>query len=567
MPASATFLDVCQAQIELLVEGAEATLGIVYVTGDDADPEGSPLVPVWVYPESAQPWTTVAWWARSPTSQPLLPSPDPRTLSANPPSPSPSRDAASGGIPLVAPTSELSTPLPSPPAPSPPAPPSDAVAPIALADAVADASSPQYPDQHLDQLDQHPDVDPGAEPAAAFPAAASLPGTDVTSLPLVHQELAAALRLAQFGPYQVVLPLVRDGLVLGLLAVGRQEPWTAIARSQVETVARTLAATALMDRRHRWLERLYHHHQTQRHQQQEQLHNLLHQFRNPLTAIRTFGKLVLRRLQPGAREQTMAEGILRESERLQALLEQFGYVVDWDRDDHAVPPSPQRVLNLLPAAESAPGPLLLPGAANAANPPTRAANPPTQPACSLAETLDQAIASTQAIAREKSITVTVHLPETLPPVRATPALLQEVASNLMDNAVKYTPAGGQVQIVAAVGMPQPERGAPQGDRPWVVWAVSDTGYGIPAADLERVFERRYRGIQAETDIPGTGLGLAIAQQAIQSMGGNIRAFSPAIPLADLLQPDPAVPQRPAPSPTQGSTFALWLLPADSTHVA
>jgi signal transduction histidine kinase len=381
-------------------------------------------------------------------------------------------------------------------------------------------------------------------------AAASLVGGDVTALPLVNQELTAALRLAQFGPYQVVLPLVRDGLVLGLLAVGRQKPWTAIARTQVETVARTLAATALMDRRHRWLERLYHHHQTQRHQQQEQLHDLLHQFRNPLTAIRTFGKLVLRRLQPGAREQTMAEGIVRESERLQALLEQFGYVVDWDRD-HLLPAPPLRSRDLLPAAESTPVPLLLSGATQTA----------TAQVCPLADTLEQAIASTQAIAREKSITVTVHLPATLPPVQATPALLQEVASNLMDNAVKYTPAGGQVQIAAAEGMPHPAGGAPRDDCPWVVLVVSDTGYGIPAADLERVFERRYRGIQAETEIPGTGLGLAIAQQSIQAMGGTIRAFSPAIALADLLQPDPQPPQLPAPSPAQGSTFALWLLPA------
>jgi signal transduction histidine kinase len=58
--------------------------------------------------------------------------------------------------------------------------------------------------------------------------------------------------------------------------------------------------------------------------------------------------------------------------------------------------------------------------------------------------------------------------------------------------------------------------------------ISDSGCGIPAQDLERVFERSYRGVQAQTEIPGTGLGLAIAQNLITQMDGSIQAFSPAL---------------------------------------
>jgi signal transduction histidine kinase len=58
--------------------------------------------------------------------------------------------------------------------------------------------------------------------------------------------------------------------------------------------------------------------------------------------------------------------------------------------------------------------------------------------------------------------------------------------------------------------------------------ISDSGCGIPAQDLERIFERSYRGVQANTEIPGTGLGLAIAHDLITQMGGSIEAFSPAL---------------------------------------
>ena len=57
--------------------------------------------------------------------------------------------------------------------------------------------------------------------------------------------------------------------------------------------------------------------------QQDLLDSLLHQFRNPLTALRTFGKLLMKRLQPGDKNREVATSIVRESERLQELLQKF----------------------------------------------------------------------------------------------------------------------------------------------------------------------------------------------------------------------------------------------------
>jgi signal transduction histidine kinase len=85
--------------------------------------------------------------------------------------------------------------------------------------------------------------------------------------------------------------------------------------------------------------------------------------------------------------------------------------------------------------------------------------------------------------------------------------LRVMLNNLVDNALRYIPAGGQVDVAVW----------PEEDQ--VVLTVSDTGPGIPEAERERVFDRFYRLAQA--DIPGSGLGLAIVRQVAESHGGTI----------------------------------------------
>jgi two-component system phosphate regulon sensor histidine kinase PhoR len=114
--------------------------------------------------------------------------------------------------------------------------------------------------------------------------------------------------------------------------------------------------------------------------------------------------------------------------------------------------------------------------------------------------------------------------ETLPPVMADAARIQQVAVNLLHNAIKFTPEGGQVTIGAA------QRGQE------VEFFVRDTGIGIASDDLPRIFERFYKVDRARSS-SGTGLGLAIARHLIEAHRGRIWAES---------------------EPDQGSTFTFTL---------
>ncbi|MGB6295517.1 MAG: ATP-binding protein, partial [Rivularia sp. (in: cyanobacteria)] len=101
-------------------------------------------------------------------------------------------------------------------------------------------------------------------------------------------------------------------------------------------------------------------------------------------------------------------------------------------------------------------------------------------------------------------------------VKGNPQALREVLSNIVDNALKYTPAGGKILIESV-----------QDKANFVGIAISDNGPGIPQKDLEHLGERGYRGVQAQTEIPGSGLGLTIAKQLIEQMQGEMEVFSPA----------------------------------------
>jgi signal transduction histidine kinase len=93
--------------------------------------------------------------------------------------------------------------------------------------------------------------------------------------------------------------------------------------------------------------------------------------------------------------------------------------------------------------------------------------------------------------------------------------LWQVVNNLIDNALKFTPAGGKVDVSL--------RADEAAGR--AVLAVRDTGVGIAAADLPRVFDRFYRGDRSRHGAQGTGLGLSICQALVQAHQGTVRAES------------------------------------------
>ncbi|MBC6472618.1 MAG: GAF domain-containing sensor histidine kinase [Hormoscilla sp. GM102CHS1] len=329
--------------------------------------------------------------------------------------------------------------------------------------------------------------------------------------------------------HQLVLPLMHEGAVMGLLVTARSDrAWNQREQKQIAQIANTVALACILDQRYQWLKEQGLQSRLTMAQQQDVLDNLLHQFRNPLTALRTFGKLLLKRLLPEDSNRTVAQSIVRESDRLQFLLQQFDAaldIVDVETDDvldsdfsgrpQTVAQKEARPVGLLPASNSL------------------GSRDLTLESYSVAAILAPLLASAEAIAQERQLGLHVEIPQEMPPVQADIQGLREVLSNIIDNALKYTPAGGDLYVRVGV--------QPQGDK--VLIAVSDTGPGIPPSDRPHVFERNYRGVQEETEIFGTGLGLAIASELVSQMQGEMQVFSPA------LYPEGSV---------RGTTFIVWL---------
>jgi two-component system phosphate regulon sensor histidine kinase PhoR len=114
----------------------------------------------------------------------------------------------------------------------------------------------------------------------------------------------------------------------------------------------------------------------------------------------------------------------------------------------------------------------------------------------------------------KGVTLDVTVAADVPVIRADPLRLDQIFSNLLDNALKYTPAGGCIAIQAAC----------EGDQ--VVLCVEDNGAGIPPQDLPHIFERFYRADKARSrEMGGTGLGLSIVKHIAQAHGGSAEAQS------------------------------------------
>lgn len=137
------------------------------------------------------------------------------------------------------------------------------------------------------------------------------------------------------------------------------------------------------------------------------------------------------------------------------------------------------------------------------------------------------VARLAAQAERKGLTLTVELPSDLPIVWVDVERIQQVVTNLVHNAIKFTPEGGSITVRAAAGtarqIPENSQRAPTtvvGDAPIVVVSVADTGVGIAARDLPRIFERFYKADRARGS-GGTGLGLAIARHLVQSHRGAI----------------------------------------------
>lgn len=325
--------------------------------------------------------------------------------------------------------------------------------------------------------------------------------------------------------HQLILPLVKQKMLMGFLVTQRQDrQWNELEREQIQQITNTLAIACLLDQRGQWSEHRYQQQTELQSKRHELFHNFLHQFRNPLTALRTFGKLLLKRLPAADPNRAIAENMLRETTRLQDLLHYFNQSMDAlevpsKRLDGDLP-SEQRLLSATPSPV-------------AQLPPSLGEISLKLESCAIEEILASLLPSIEAIAAEKGLDLTCQIPPHLPLIEVDPTALTEVLNNLLENGIKYTPAPGTLYLQVTAHNAQNQ----------LLIAISDTGPGIPPADITEVFKRHYRGVQSQGEIHGTGLGLAIAKDLTEQMQGSIKVFSPA-----------AYP----PEATQGTTFVVSL---------
>ena len=157
-----------------------------------------------------------------------------------------------------------------------------------------------------------------------------------------------------------------------------------------------------------------------------------------------------------------------------------------------------------------------------------------QQALDLRVIIEASLQEAACLAAERSVRFVATLP--CEPVRfnGDAMRLQSVSTNLLTNAIKFSPAGGEVRIDLR-----------DEDRT-IKLVVQDFGLGIPAEEHEHIFERFYRVRRPGTQIPGTGLGLAIVRRVVNHYGGQIHVLSAPGEGATFTVTLPTIPQGPRP---------------------
>ncbi len=303
------------------------------------------------------------------------------------------------------------------------------------------------------------------------------------------------------------LPLRDQQLLLGALQVETSHgSWPEPLRQRLQAVALCLTEALSLDREQQRLQRRLEH-------QDEQLRLLVHQLRNPLTALRTFGHLLRKRLDQDSDNRSLVEGLLAEERQLNRYVDAISDLAGGE---------------VLIAPSTSPQPLLLP---------PMLSGPDGQPLAEPLEPLLQRAAATASLQGRQW-----QRPETLPDWRGDSGAVAEILANLLENAFRYSPAGSAVGLHVS----QNAGGGPT----LTVW---DGGAAIPAEERELIFERGRRG-STGLERPGTGLGLSLARDLARSLGGELVLLVP--------------PCRSDPSlPPQGNAFRLTLPPGLASAAA
>lgn len=199
---------------------------------------------------------------------------------------------------------------------------------------------------------------------------------------------------------------------------------------------------------------------------------VFHDFKAPLAAVESFNRLILGGY-AGELNQEQKDMLQSSSKRISELLHLVSNIMDVSRID---------VKDLVRSK------------------------------ISLGQLIMDSIEIMQPLAQEKGLQLRVEVAEGLPPIYGAPDRLKQVVINLLSNGIKFTPAGGIVAVKA------------KDDTDYIQVEVVDTGVGIPAGELPKIFDDFYRGLDLTER--GAGLGLSIAKRIIEAHQGKIWAVSP-----------------------------------------
>ena len=369
-------------------------------------------------------------------------------------------------------------------------------------------------DQQLAQFTDRPDL-------RALVVYAALPGDGGQPTLMAIGHWPAALALSGDDPLDAApggAPepdtrrwlALRDGaLLLGALRVDAEQlPWPPALEARLEATARCLTQALRLDQDQQQLGR-------ELARREDQLRLLVHQLRNPLAALRTFGQLLRRRLDGDAANLTLVDNLLHEQGQINRYLEAIEAI------DQTAAPSL--------AAPGGPTPLLLPPGLQGAEP---------QPLEALLGPLLQRAAATASLQGRPW-----HGPTDgrLPTWRGDANAVAEILANLLENAFRYSRGGG------AIGLLCHGENGPNGTPEALTLAVWDSGPEIPPDERTRIFERGQRG-STGAGRPGSGLGLALAQELAAQLGGSLELQVPPAAL------DPHNPDL----PSNGNAFCLRL---------
>ncbi len=149
---------------------------------------------------------------------------------------------------------------------------------------------------------------------------------------------------------------------------------------------------------------------------------------------------------------------------------------------------------------------------------------------SLADCIDRQVAGVGHMADKKNINLSTEISAEIPRLLQDPGKLQQILNNLLTNAIKFTPEGGRVRVVAMLDdeEPPPQDQKQKPDGPFFRLIVEDTGIGIPLEDQATIFEkfRQGKSIPGQRDamtreFGGTGLGLSIVKELSKLLGGEV----------------------------------------------